>query len=38
MKCNRCKEDTQTQHYDVDGFTGYLYEACLKEWEKLQSE
>lgn len=35
MKCERCREDTVVDRYDVDGFTGYLCEECREQWERL---
>lgn len=38
MKCERCGEDTHVERHDVNGFTGYLCEDCLDEWEYLQTQ
>ena len=38
MKCERCRQDKQTQEYEVDGFTGYLCEECAEAWDKITME
>ena len=38
MKCERCGEDTRTEKYDVDGFTGHLCADCREEWEQILAE
>lgn len=38
MRCERCGENTSVEKYDVDGFTGWLCEACVEAWEQIQSD
>ena len=38
MKCERCREDTQVERFDVDGFTGFLCAECKGEWEGSREE
>jgi len=35
MKCERCGDDTRVLRHDVDGFTGYLCEACESKWGRM---
>jgi hypothetical protein len=38
MECERCGKDTETERYDIDGFTGHLCDDCREAWDALQSE
>ncbi len=38
MMCERCGEDTLTQRYDIDGFTGHLCTECVEKWNAIQEE
>jgi len=38
MKCERCGENTSVEHYDVDGYTGYLCASCVEAWDRIQSD
>lgn len=38
MKCERCGEAASVEHYEVDGYTGYLCADCVDAWDRIQSQ
>lgn len=37
MKCERCGLDTHVEKHEVDGYEGYLCEACRQRWVSLSN-